>query len=72
MPHTVRDRIWPHTTTDSNSSCRTQRLPVLYVFGKEEMRVEECVGKFRELFPERESSWVLILYDTVYSHCIRE
>lgn len=43
-------------------------MPVLYVFGKEEVRIEECVGKFRELFPDRESSWVLVLYDTVYSH----
>lgn len=65
--------MWPHTTTtDSITSCRTRRLPVLYVLGKEEVRIEDCVGKFRELFPDRESSWVLILYDTVYSHCTSE
>ena len=31
----------------------------------------ECAEAFRELFPDRETR-VLVLYDTVYSHCIGE
>ena len=41
----------------------------MYVFGREEVRVGECVEAFRELFPGRESR-VLVLYDTIYAHCI--
>ncbi|CAI8016030.1 2-(3-amino-3-carboxypropyl)histidine synthase subunit 2 [Geodia barretti] len=54
-------------------SCLTQteRLPVLYVFGREEVKMEECERAFRELFPDPMTS-VLILYDTVYHHCIAE
>ena len=40
----------------------------MYVFGRERVRVGECVEAFRELFPDRESR-VLVLYDTVYAHC---
>jgi diphthamide biosynthesis enzyme Dph1/Dph2-like protein len=50
---------------------RTERLPVLYVFGREEVKMEECERAFRELFPDPMTS-VLILYDTVYHHCIAE
>ena len=42
---------------------------MLYVFGREEVRVGECVEAFRDLFPDRESR-VLVLYETVYAHCI--
>ena len=53
----------------NSTVCRTWRLPVLYVFGREEVRMGECVEAFRELFPDRESR-VLVLYDTVYAHCM--
>lgn len=62
----------PESTTSlslSPSTARTQRLPVLYVFGREEVRMEECEKAFRELFPDLLTP-VVILYDTVYHHCI--
>ena len=51
------------------SSSRTRRLPVLYVFGCEAIDTAECVATFRRLFPET-GSHVLVLYDTLFSHCI--
>ena len=42
---------------------------MLYVFGKEEVRLGQCVEAFTELFPDRESR-VLVLYDMVYTHCM--
>ena len=50
---------------------RTKRLPVLYVFGVEDIDVESCVTAFRELFPARDSR-VLVLYDTPYTHYVGE
>jgi diphthamide biosynthesis protein 2 len=44
---------------------------VLYVFGKEEVRLGQCVEAFTELFPDR-GSRVLVLYDMVYAHCMAE
>lgn len=42
---------------------------MLYVFGREEVRLEECVEAFKTFFPDR-LSHVIILYDTIYHHCI--
>ena len=39
---------------------------MLYVF---EVRMEECMEAFKQLFPDKHSL-ILILYDTVYYHCI--
>ncbi|XP_069128208.1 2-(3-amino-3-carboxypropyl)histidine synthase subunit 2-like [Argopecten irradians] len=47
----------------------TQRLPVLYVFGRARVDVEDCGGKFRELFPDT-SSLIVMVYDTIYSQAI--
>ena len=44
---------------------------MVYVFGREEVRMAECVEAFRQLFPDPEAR-VLVLYDTVYSHCMGE
>ena len=45
-----------------------RRIPVLYVFGCEEIDVDHCVKAFEEFFPTGEER-VLVLYDTVYAHC---
>ena len=50
---------------------RTRRLPVLFVFGKEEVDVEDCERAFRETFAA-DDEHILVLYDTLYSHCISE
>ena len=50
---------------------RTKRLPVLYVFGQEELSPEECAAAFREAFPDQEEH-IIVFYDVVYTHCLGE
>ena len=50
---------------------RTKRLPVLYVFGQEEVSPEKCAAVFREAFPDQEEQ-VIVFYDVVYAHCMGE
>ncbi|XP_060787688.1 2-(3-amino-3-carboxypropyl)histidine synthase subunit 2 [Neoarius graeffei] len=45
------------------------RLPLMYVFGKRPINVQECAAVFRELYPDTESH-VIILYEVTYSHAI--
>ncbi|KAI5104089.1 2-(3-amino-3-carboxypropyl)histidine synthase subunit 2 [Silurus meridionalis] len=47
----------------------SRRLPLMYVFGKRPINVQECAAAFRELYPDQESH-VIILYDVTYSHAI--
>ncbi|MCI4377642.1 hypothetical protein PGIGA_G00205710 [Pangasianodon gigas] len=47
----------------------SRRLPLMYVFGKRPINVQECAAAFRELYPDRETH-VIILYDVTYSHAI--
>ncbi|XP_016135503.1 2-(3-amino-3-carboxypropyl)histidine synthase subunit 2 isoform X2 [Sinocyclocheilus grahami] len=49
------------------SPCR--RLPLLYVFGKRPIDVQQCAAAFRELYPDCQSH-VILLYDVTYSHAI--
>lgn len=48
---------------------RTKRLPVLYVFGQEELDTDDCASHFRKLFPNS-SQHLIVLYDTTYFHAI--
>ena len=50
---------------------RTRSLPVLYVFGHEGVNTPECVEAFRHLFQDR-TTHILVMYDTVYAHCMGE
>lgn len=50
---------------------RTKRLPVLYVFGKEEVNEVDLTEKFKELFPNK-LEHIIVLYDVVYHHIISE
>ncbi|XP_026792758.3 2-(3-amino-3-carboxypropyl)histidine synthase subunit 2 [Pangasianodon hypophthalmus] len=47
----------------------SRRLPLMYVFGKRPINVQECAAAFRELYPDRETH-MIILYDVTYSHAI--
>ena len=58
-----------HNTINYIFSNRTSRLPVLFVFGREEVEVRECEAAFRQAFQSTEDH-VLVLYDTVYVHCV--
>lgn len=49
------------------SPCR--RLPLLYVFGKRPIDVQQCATAFKELYPDLQSH-VIILYDVTYTHAI--
>ena len=50
---------------------RTKRLPVLYVFGQEEVSPEACAAAFGEAFPDPEEH-VIVFCDVVYTHCMGE
>ena len=48
---------------------RTKRLPVLYVFGHEEVDTDDLVSQFQAQYPQTHSDIpILILYDVIYSH----
>lgn len=56
-----------HYGTSCLSPCR--RLPLLYVFGKRPIDVQQCAAAFKELYPDPQSH-VIVLYDVTYSHAI--
>lgn len=45
------------------------RLPLMYVFGKRPIDVQECARAFRDLFPDQETH-VVILYDVTFTHAM--
>ena len=50
-------------------SCLSQpvKMPVLFVYGRLPVDVDDCVQKFTSLFPDV-TACVLIVYDTVYAY----
>ncbi|XP_062619989.1 2-(3-amino-3-carboxypropyl)histidine synthase subunit 2-like [Saccostrea cucullata] len=44
----------------------TKRLPVLYVFGHQEIDVTDCIEKFRSLYSAEDN--VVLIYDTEYAY----
>lgn len=48
---------------------RTKRLPVLYVFGCEEIDVDHCAASLKTTVPDRQQP-LLLLYDVGYTHAI--
>ncbi|KAF9109977.1 Diphthamide biosynthesis protein 2 [Mortierella sp. AM989] len=53
-------------------SCQspTSRLPVIYVFGRQPVNVQECANVFDGFFGKDKSQKVVLMYDVVYAHCI--
>ena len=49
----------------------TRRFPVLYIFGKEAIDVDDCMASFKSTFPDK-LSHAIIMYDVRYSHVIGE
>lgn len=47
----------------------TRRLPVIYVFGKNSINIDDCVSKFCKYIPNKEDP-ILIFYDVVYYHSV--
>ncbi|XP_027025268.2 2-(3-amino-3-carboxypropyl)histidine synthase subunit 2 [Tachysurus fulvidraco] len=47
----------------------SRRLPLMYVFGKRPIDVQECARVFRDLFPDQETH-VVILYDVTFTHAM--
>ena len=53
------------------SYCRTYRLPVIYVFGKKEIDVDDCVAKFvAQRRAEDLKTPVILRHDVGYTHQI--
>ena len=50
---------------------RTTRLPVLYVFGREDIDIDHCATALKALFPDPLQP-ILILYDVGYAHAVGE
>ncbi|NXX77969.1 DPH2 synthase, partial [Urocolius indicus] len=48
-----------------------EKLPVLYIFGKQPLDVRCCADAFRELYPDRQSR-VVVLSDVGYAHAMDE
>ena len=50
-------------------SCLSQpcKMPVLFVFGRQLIDVDDCCEKFRVLFLDAESN-VIVMYDTVFEY----
>lgn len=51
------------------SPCR--KLPVLHVFGRQQLDVMRCAEAFKELYPDLQSH-VVVLSDVAYSHAMGE
>ncbi|XP_046859300.1 2-(3-amino-3-carboxypropyl)histidine synthase subunit 2-like [Xenia sp. Carnegie-2017] len=53
------------------SAClsRTDSIPVIFVFGKEKINIEECCVAFRHCFEDK-STKIILAYDVVYHHSI--
>ncbi|KAG0238598.1 Diphthamide biosynthesis protein 2 [Actinomortierella wolfii] len=53
-------------------SCQspTSRLPVIYVFGKQPVDVQDCAKSFDGFFHVNKSQGIILMYDVVYAHCI--
>ncbi|KAF8935118.1 Diphthamide biosynthesis protein 2 [Dissophora ornata] len=49
---------------------RTSRLPVIYVFGKQPVDVQDCASVFDGFFSKDKSRKVILMYDVIYAHCI--
>ncbi|KAG0010746.1 Diphthamide biosynthesis protein 2 [Entomortierella chlamydospora] len=49
---------------------RTSRLPVIYVFGKQPVDVQECANVFDGFFGEDKAKKMVLMYDVIYSHCV--
>ena len=49
----------------------TKRIPVLYIFGKEAIDVDDCMASFKSTYPDK-LSHTIIMYDVRYSHVIGE
>ena len=48
---------------------RTERVPVVFVFGKKKIDIDHCCQSFQNCFSEKESN-ILMIYDVVYHHAI--
>lgn len=50
-------------------SCLSQpvKMPVLFVYGRLSLDVDDCVRQFSLLFPDLTSD-ILVVYDTVYAY----
>ncbi|KAF9366344.1 Diphthamide biosynthesis protein 2 [Mortierella sp. NVP85] len=53
-------------------SCQspTARLPVIYVFGKQPVDIQDCASAFDGLFSEDKTKRIILMYDVIYAHCI--
>ncbi|KAF0028283.1 hypothetical protein F2P81_019370 [Scophthalmus maximus] len=49
----------------------SKRLPLMYVFERRPVDVEQCASAFRELYPNTQSQ-IIILYDVNYVHAISD
>ncbi|GBM81031.1 2-(3-amino-3-carboxypropyl)histidine synthase subunit 2 [Araneus ventricosus] len=47
----------------------TKRLPVLYVFGKQVIDIEDAANAFQKFFPDKKTS-VILLYEVMYSYVV--
>ncbi|KAF9189362.1 Diphthamide biosynthesis protein 2 [Haplosporangium sp. Z 767] len=55
-------------------SCQspTSRLPVIYVFGKQPVDVQDCASVFDGFFSKDKAQKIILMYDVIYTHCIDE
>ncbi|KAG0072955.1 Diphthamide biosynthesis protein 2 [Linnemannia elongata] len=53
-------------------SCQspTSRLPVIYVFGKQPVDVQDCATVFDGFFAKDKAQKVILMYDVIYAHCV--
>ncbi|KAG0208949.1 Diphthamide biosynthesis protein 2 [Mortierella sp. NVP41] len=53
-------------------SCQspTSRLPVIYVFGKQPVDVQDCATVFDGFFAKDKAQKLILMYDVIYAHCV--
>ena len=63
--------IWFVMACDYKKCCvfRTERISVIFSFGKEKIDIDHCCQSFQTCFADNDSN-ILIVYDVVYHHVI--
>jgi diphthamide biosynthesis protein 2 len=67
--HYGRACLSPYVNVNFLSDCSVTRLPVIYVFGRRKIDVDDLVDQWRTTVPDLTTE-ILLMCDTVYAHSL--
>lgn len=71
MDEVAAEHVGADCIVHYGSACLSpsKRLPLMYIFERRPLDVEECASAFRELYPDTQSP-IILLYNVNYVHAI--